>query len=75
MANIIRRLAGGANLIGLIRDKNRELAAKTAARLSESTSGYRVGKVGTRIPSYKRGGVVKRTGLAYVHKGERVTKK
>ena len=71
MANIIRRLAGGANLAGLIRDKSRELSAKTAARTLEHTSGYKVGK---RIPSYKRGGVVKKTGLAFVHKGEKITK-
>ena len=28
-----------------------------------------------KIPSYKKGGVIKKTGLAYVHKGEKITKK
>lgn len=27
----------------------------------------------TRIPTYKKGGTVKKTGLALVHKGEKVT--
>ncbi len=27
-----------------------------------------------KLPSYKRGGVVRKTGLAKVHKGERITR-
>ena len=30
---------------------------------------------GQKIPSYKKGGVVRKTGLAYVHKGEAVIPK
>jgi hypothetical protein len=30
---------------------------------------------GQKIPSYKKGGKIKKTGLAFVHKGERVVPK
>lgn len=33
------------------------------------------GKFGRNIPSYKKGGNVKKTGMAYLHKGERVITK
>lgn len=66
-------MAGDSSYLGSHPGLNSALT-KTASgdnQKSESFAGSSGGML--PFPTYKKGGIVKRTGLALVHKGERVT--
>ena len=71
---MVNRVKKGMRHIALIKSAGRQLLGKD---LSRSISGAAVGQVNSLaspnpIPGYAKGGKVKRTGIAKVHKGELV---
>ena len=74
---MVNRVNKGMRHIALIKHAGRQLLGKD---LSKSISGAAVGHVNAAaspnpIPGYKKGGRVKRTGIARLHKGEVVLTK
>jgi len=71
---MVNRIKKMGRVIGAIKSGSRQLLGKD---LSRAVSSGAVGQVNALsspnpIPGYKKGGKVKRTGLAKVHKGELV---
>ena len=71
---MVNRVKKGMRHIALIKSAGRQLLGKD---LSRSISGAAVGQVNALaspnpIPGYAKGGMVRRTGIAKVHKGELV---
>ena len=69
---MVNRIKKMGRVIGAIKSGSRQLLGKD---LSRAVSSGAVGQVNALsspnpIPGYKKGGKVKRTGLARVHKGE-----
>ena len=74
---MVNRVKKGIRHIGLIKTAARQLLGKD---ISRAVSGAAVGQINAAsspnpIPGYKKGGRVKRTGIARVHKGEVVLTK
>jgi hypothetical protein len=71
---MVNRVHKGMRHIALIKHAGRQLLGKD---ISRSISGAAVGQINAAaspnpIPGYKKGGKVKKTGIAKVHKGELV---
>jgi len=71
---MVNRVKKGIRHIGLIKTAGRQLLGKD---ISRAVSGAAVGQINAAaspnpIPGYAKGGKVKRTGIAKVHKGELV---
>jgi len=69
---MVNRIKKMGRVIGAIKSGSRQLLGKD---LSRAVSGAATGQVNALaspnpIPGYRKGGKVKRTGLARVHKGE-----
>lgn len=66
---MVARVKKGLKVIGAMKEGARMLLGKD---LSRAVSSRAVQAVSASPPSYAKGGVVKRTGMAKVHKGEKV---
>ena len=74
---MVNRIKKMGRVIGAIKSGSRQLLGKD---ISRAVSGAAVGQINAAaspnpIPGYKKGGRVKKTGIARVHKGEVVLTK
>lgn len=69
LGGVVQTAAPGAPMVPSIRAGARDISR--AFRGQSDQNGYSA--LGNKkIPSFKKGGMIKKTGLAYVHKGEKV---
>lgn len=63
-----------SELTQAVKDDYDDMKQTQADKASGKSMEQRVKEIGT-VPSYKKGGKIRKTGLAFVHKGERVVPK